>query len=65
MSNFCSQKFCKIELKVAELKSAAILARGYTLWKYQFKIKIQFHSKILQNPNVGSFDVSKYCPEYI
>ncbi len=29
--------------------------------KNQFKIKIQFHSKTLQNPNVGSFDVSKYC----
>jgi hypothetical protein len=29
--------------------------------KYQFKIKIQFHLKTLQNPNVGSFDVSKYC----
>jgi hypothetical protein len=31
LTNLCSPKFCKIELKVAELKSAAILARGYTL----------------------------------
>jgi hypothetical protein len=33
LTNLCSRKFCKIELKVAELKSAAILARG---WIYGF-----------------------------
>ncbi len=31
MTNLCLRKCCLIELKVAELKSAAILARGYTL----------------------------------
>jgi hypothetical protein len=33
--------------------------------KNKFEIKIQFHSKTLQNPNVGSFDVSKYCRDLL